>query len=251
MHAHHPEWAEALTRAGVPVAAAMLGGLAGAVGVGRSRTVIAPLVHFAAGAFLAIALLYLLPEAAEMAGWPAALLTMTLGLGLCAALGTWAGASCPACDVPDGPTLDGRLGVSLMLVVGLHSILDGLALAQTGHGHGHHSGEILPLAMLFHKVPEGLAVAAVCRAGGKTLAAALGLTALVEAPTFLGVLAGAAIGSVSEFFLGAALGAVAGSFLYLVGLTVSGSGKNARPAFNNCVTVSGIVIVLAARLALG
>ncbi len=244
----HPEWSENLVRAGLPFGAALLGGLAGAAGVGRARAVSVPLVHFAAGAFLAVALVYLLPEAAELASWPTALLAVAAGVALCGLLAR-TGAACPACD-HQKPVVDARLGTPLLLVIAVHGGLDGMALA--GAGDAHHTSEVLPLAMLLHKLPEGLAVAAVCRASGLSFGRTLFLTALVESPTFLGLGLGMLLGSVSGPLLGAALGAVAGSFLYLVWLTLLGRHQQApRPALSGCVMASGAFLVLVARLAGG
>jgi len=249
MSEHLGEAGEVLLRAGVPVGAALAGALLGALGSGRGPRGMLLLVHFAAGAFLGIALLYLLPEAARSAGWPSALTAALVGLALCAWLGTRGGPACPACDPGHGPVVDARVTTPLLLVVALHSILDGLALGE-GPG-GHHAHEALSFAVLAHKLPEGLAVAALCRADGRSPGAAFGLTAAIEAPTFLGALAAALLGHVSEGLLGLALAAVAGSFLYLALMTLQGSHRTSRPTAHTWITASGAVMILAMRLVLG
>src|SRR3954468_7529254 len=112
-----------VVRAGLPVAAALVGGAAGA-GLWTRRGSLGPLVHFAAGAFLGLALLDLLPEAAVPAGWPAAGGAALLGALATLFLSRWVGARCPGCALGHGEVLRHRLGTPLLCVVGLHCILD-------------------------------------------------------------------------------------------------------------------------------
>jgi zinc transporter, ZIP family len=269
------EWSGLIARAGIPVAAALAGGAVGAAGTGKSRIPASLIVHFAAGAFLAVALIHLLPEAAEGAGWPAALLGAAVGSGFCALLARWAGGFCPAClggkeDSRHGagtlspiPSPLGtarvqvweqggrlRLGIPLLVVVSVHSALDGLALVGEGRAHVGDV-DLISMAVLLHKLPEGMAVAAVCRSLGMSAASALVVTAFVEACTFAGLLAGLLIGSIGERALSLGVGVVAGTFLYLVVLTFSRDRDAPYPLADAGAAVAGGLLILLSRLAVG
>lgn len=240
------EWPGVLLRAGVPVTAAVVGGVAGAIGAQSRRQLVRPLISFAAGALLAIALLHLLPEAFTHAGWPALAAALLGGL-LTMWLARLTGAACPACDGHEHRAFAIRLGAPSLLMLALHSILDGAALASTGHSH--HSGEILSVAVIIHKLPEGLAIAALARAAGHSLPRAVLLTMAVQAFTFAGVGAAMALGHVAAPLFGIAMGLVGGSFLYLVSLALAQPGSTRLQ--DGLTAVTGGLIVLLARLSLG
>ncbi len=229
----------ALGAAVVPVAAAWIGGLIGALGAGGRRALTVWIVHFAAGAFLALALVHLLPEAADGLRWPGALLSAAAGFGACLLLARWAGGFCPACSLDHTEPLSNQLHLPLLAVVTVHSALDGLALA--------HSGPVDRLGLvsavvLVHKLPEGIAVAAVARAAGSTIASALLITVLVESSTFLGLIAGNWATGLSPGVLAGADGFTAGSFIYLAAITVLGDSHTRRSATNVAFAAVGAVL---------
>ena len=251
-------WVHLLVLAGAPVAAALVGGVLGAVGSGRRNNTSAAryIVYFAAGAFLAVALLDLLPEAASEIGWPVALLSGAAGWGAASLLATWAGGFCPGCDIgdhgPDSVPSPASLspfpmGLPLLAAISIHAGLDGLALMG---GSGRPKGaELLTLAVLVHKLPEGMAIAAVNRSEGRSPLAAIGVTALVEAATFVGLFLGVLLGGGSRVLLGVAVGAVAGSFLFLVGYTVRTPGLKWAPTA--LTAGAGVLLIVAAHVLLG
>ena len=243
------DWFSVAVRAGLPVAVALAGGLVGVLGGRRSQTTASLVVHFAAGAFLALVAVHLLPEAGEQAGWPGAVMATAVGWSLCAAISRRVGATCPGCTV--GHTHPGQLayGPALLAVVAVHSTLDGLALAGADlHGR---TGELLSLAVLTHKLPEGMAVAAVCRTAGRSTAQALGLTALVQSGTVLGFLAGLLLFRVNETVLGLGLGLVSGSLVYLAALTLRADREARRQKGSLLMAAGGAVLVLVVHLATG
>lgn len=243
---------ELLIQGGGPFAAAVVGGAIGALTAGARRELLAPLVHFAAGAFLGIALLHLLPEAGHLVGWPLTLALAAAGWALAWLLTRWAGAACPGCAVRSEEWLQHRLRWPLVVVVALHSFLDGLPLTRQISDPGAAYGtELLSAAMLLHKLPEGLAIAVLARASGLNLPAALGLTTAVESCTLLGASAGLLLGQAHSPALGLALALTAGSFLWLVFLTVRDLPGAARPLTNMCATAAGTLVVLITRLAGG
>src|SRR5439155_3955505 len=94
----HSLWGSVYVRAAIPVAAAIAGGIVGTLAASRGRLLTVPLVQFAAGAFFGLALLHLMPEAAEQTSWPGAIFAAAAGMLACALLARWAGSFCPACE---------------------------------------------------------------------------------------------------------------------------------------------------------
>jgi ZIP family zinc transporter len=121
-----------------------------------------------------------------------------------------------------------RLGILLMVALGIHSTVDGLAISAgsaVAHGHGAEGASALALMVLiavsYHKVPEGMALASLARLAGYTRAKALAVTLLIELTTAAGALIGTFImGGITSVWLGVILGVVAGSFIYTVGFAL-------------------------------
>lgn len=248
-------WSALLPAAVAPVLAGAVGGIIGALSAGGRRSATAGMISFAAGAFLVLACTHLIPEAAGEIGWVGALGSAVAGYFASAWLARHTGAFCPACTLthpedhlPTDPPEPGDVGLGLpvLIVVALHSILDGLALTAS---HGHHSEELLAAVLLVHKLPEGMVVAAVLRTQGRSLPAAIALTALVEAMMLLGLPLGNVVGVAGQAGLGAMAGAVGGSFLYLAGLTLSSSLRSATAVRNGIAAAAGALLLLLVQVA--
>lgn len=248
-------WNALLPAAVAPVLAGAVGGIIGAISAGGRRTATAGMISFAAGAFLVLAFTHMIPEAAGEVGWGGAALSALLGCIASSWLARHTGAFCPACTLthpedhlPTDPPDPGDVGLGLpvLIVVALHSILDGLALTAI---HGHHSEELLAAVLLVHKLPEGMVVAAVLRTQGRSLPAAIGLTAVVEAMMLLGVPLGSVVGAAGQVALGAMMGAVGGSFLYLAGVTLSSSLRSTTGVRNGVAAAAGALLLLMAQFA--
>jgi zinc transporter ZupT len=222
------------------------------LGAGHRRVTARLLVDLAAGALLALALVHLLPEAAELSGWLLALLAGAAGVWLSVALVRRAGGVCPACTpgTPGtSPWIGAVYGPPLLLIMGFHSSLDGVALATAAGAHD--SGEVVSLAILLHKLPEGLAIASVCRLSGRSILASIALTALVEGATLLGLALGLAVGTVAVPALGAGLGLVAGTFISLAALTWTSDRTGFDLRAGSAAALTGALVIVAARLATG
>jgi zinc transporter ZupT len=248
-------WNALLPAAAAPVLAGAVGGVIGALSAGGRRNATAGMISFAAGAFLVLALTHLVPEAASQVGWGAAVVSAIAGYFLSSWLARHTGAFCPACTLthpedhlPTDPPDPGDVGLGLpvLIVVALHSMLDGLALTAS---HGQHSEELLAAVLLIHKLPEGMVVAAVLRTQGRSLPAAIGLTALVEAMMLLGVPLGSMVGVAGQAGLGVMMGAVGGSFLYLAGVTLSSSLRSTAGGRNAVAAAAGALLLLVAQVA--
>ena len=78
-------------------------------------------------------------------------------------------------------------GNSALLGLMLHTFFDGVAIAS-GFLISNRLGVLLFLAVLLHKLPEGVTIASVMVAGGGSRAQALGAAAVLGGATLLGVL---------------------------------------------------------------
>jgi ZIP family zinc transporter/zinc and cadmium transporter len=78
-------------------------------------------------------------------------------------------------------------GVSALVGLTLHTFFDGVAIAS-GFLVSGRLGILLFLAVLLHKLPEGVTIASVTLAGGGSRRGALGAAGVLGAATILGVL---------------------------------------------------------------
>ena len=83
--------------------------------------------------------------------------------------------------------LSASAGVSALLGLTLHTFFDGVAIAS-GFLISDRLGILLFLAVLLHKLPEGVTIASVIIAGGLSRAQAVGGAAVLGGATILGVL---------------------------------------------------------------
>ncbi len=208
-----------LVRTTIATAVAILGGVLGVL-IGRASQRFGALVNAAAGALLAVTLISLLPEAAEFIALPELILAVASGYAVFFLVGKYVSPLCPACAAghidAHTPVHFGRMTVLLVIALTLHSLMDGVAVAA-GHGLHHGSDMSLLFAVSFHKLPEGLALAALLLGAGYTPRTALLWTIGIEMTTQVGGLLGIfALRNVPAFYLGATLAHVGGGFLYLV-----------------------------------
>lgn len=83
--------------------------------------------------------------------------------------------------------LTASAGLSALLGLTLHTFFDGVAIAS-GFLVSDRLGVLLFLAVLLHKLPEGVTIASVIVAGGQSRAQAVGGAAVLGGATILGVL---------------------------------------------------------------
>lgn len=210
-------------RAGIAITAATVGALIGLAAKEISHRALCALVSFAAGALLAVTILQIIPEAVEMAGWGSTLASVAVAVVFFYLIGKYVSYICPACaaSVADQQGAYLRLGILLMVALGLHSTVDGLAIA-VGAEAAPVLGVLVLFAVSYHKVPEGLALASVARLAGMSRVRSLLITILIQLTTGLGAFIGLFIATrgLSEHWLGLILGHAGGSFLYVVGFAL-------------------------------
>lgn len=193
--------------------------------MGRNRVshrVLCGMVSLAAGALLAVTVMHIVPETVEMIGAVPAFAALTGGTVLFAGIGKYVYFLCPACAASATEHEGGylRLGALLMVALGIHSTVDGLAISA-GSATVNSIGLLILFAVSYHKIPEGLALVSVARLAGYSRGKALLMTVLVELTTGLGALIGLIfLRDVNALWLGLTLGIVAGSFLYTVGFAL-------------------------------
>lgn len=167
--------------------AAALGNLVGALVVvrhlRRGLRLIDACLAFGAGFMLAVTVLGVLPQVVGTA--PEAVLYVLLGY-----LAVHLAQHVVTAHFHFGEEthqLTASAGISALLGLTLHTFFDGVAIAS-GFLVSERLGLLLFLAVLLHKLPEGVTIASVLVAGGQSRARATGGAAVLGGATILGVL---------------------------------------------------------------
>lgn len=167
--------------------AAALGNVIGALAVvrhlRRELRVIDTFLAFGAGFMLAVAILGVLPEVFELS--PTAGIYVLLGY-----LAVHLAQHVMAPHFHFGEEthrLSPSAGHRALLGLSLHTFFDGVAIAS-GFLVSTRLGVLLFLAVLLHKLPEGVTVASVVVAGGQSRGRAVGAAVLIGCATILGFL---------------------------------------------------------------
>ena len=167
------------------------GAVSVAVGVSHQR--LCALISLAAGTLLGVTLFTILPETAHAMTWWQLLLSLASGYAVFFLVSRYVYHVCPACAAShfDETTTHrfSEIASALIIALGLHSTLDGLALAAGHEVHGKADMSML-LAVCVHKVPEGLALGALLLGAGFKRGPTVVWVAAVESTTVLGGVAG-------------------------------------------------------------
>jgi len=199
---------------------AWLGGLISSI-IAVSHERLCRLISFAAGTLLGVTLFSIIPETfAAISPWQL-VLALASGYLLFLLISRYVFHVCPACAAShfDEATTHrfSEIATAMIIALGLHSTMDGLALALGKESEiaGRLDASLL-LAICVHKVPEGLALCALLLAAGLSRSVALGWVAAVEATTLLGGALGLwAAPHISSIWLDLILAHVGGGFLFL------------------------------------
>jgi zinc transporter ZupT len=195
------------------------GGISSSIAVSHER--LCRLISLAAGTLMGVTLFSILPELYESVSWWQLVIALATGYAVFWLVGKYVFHVCPACAAShfDEATTHrfSEIATAMIIALGLHSTLDGLAIAvgKEAEMAGNLDASLL-LAVCIHKIPEGLALCALLLAAGLSRRIALAWVAAVEATT----LAGGAIGlwvapRVSSTWLDLILTHVGGGFIYL------------------------------------
>ncbi|MGI4791766.1 MAG: ZIP family metal transporter [Janthinobacterium lividum] len=208
------------------------------------------LVYAAMGTLLAVTLFDVLPDAKELLNWPEFLLAGLSGFALFWVIGKYVYHLCPACSIGafDQATTE-RLGQTvllLMIALGLHSAMDGIAVVVGDRIAGRPNFALL-FAVSFHKLPEGLALALLLLGAGYTRPKAFWWTVAIESLTEMGALLGIfGLQHASLLNLGLLFANVGGGFIYLIASTL---GVFTRPHAVGRTQISATKFALSGGLA--
>jgi ZIP family zinc transporter/zinc and cadmium transporter len=179
------------------------------------------LISFAAGTLLGVTLFSLLPEIFFTLSLWQLLVGVASGYLLFFLISRFVFHVCPACAAShfDEATTHrfGEIAGAMVIALGLHSAIDGLALSVGGEAHMDGSlGLSLLLAICVHKIPEGLALCSLLLASGFKKLPALAWVAAVESTTLIGGAIGIwAAPRISGMWLDLILAHVGGGFFFL------------------------------------
>jgi zinc transporter, ZIP family len=201
-------------------ALALIGGaISSTIAVSHER--LCRLISLAAGTLLGVTLFSIVPECyAALSFWRLAV-AMFSGYVVFFLVSRYVFHVCPACAAShfDEATTHrfSEIATAMVIALGLHSTLDGLALAlgKESEMAGSIDASLL-LAICIHKVPEGLALCALLLAAGLSRVIALGWVAAVEATTLLGGAIGLWVApQISGIWMDLVLAHVGGGFVFL------------------------------------
>jgi zinc transporter ZupT len=179
------------------------------------------MISLAAGTLLGVTLFSIIPESYEALPLWQMGTALVSGYAVFYLISRYVFHVCPACAAShfDDATTHrfGEIAAAMVVALGVHSTMDGLALAM-GKEAGMSAGLdfSMLLAICVHKVPEGLALCALLLAAGYRKSIALLWVAVVEATTLLGGAIGLwVIPHVSGPWLNSLLAHVGGGFIFL------------------------------------
>lgn len=227
---------------------AWLGGLISSL-IAVSHERLCRLISFAAGTLLGVTLFSIVPETyAAMSLWQ---LVVALGTGYIVFLlvSHYVFHVCPACAASHFDEAAthrfSEIASAMVLALGLHSTMDGLALALGKESElaGGLDASLL-LAICVHKVPEGLALCSLLLASGLKRGVALGWVAAVESTTLIGGAVGIWVApQVSGVWMDLILAHVGGGFLFLAFHAVFGELMKHSRALVIVSFASGIAVI--------
>ncbi len=236
-------------------ALALLGGaISSLVAVSHER--LCRLISLAAGTLLGVTLFSIVPESySAMSLWQLAV-ALASGYGVFLLVSRYVFHVCPACAASHFDEAAthrfSEIATAMIVALGLHSTLDGLALAlgKESEMSGVVDASLL-IAVCVHKIPEGLALCALLLAAGVSRGVAIGWVAAVEATTLLGGAIGLwAAPQISNIWMDLILAHVGGGFIFLAVHAVFGElVKHGRKLVLVSFT-SGMLLIAALNLAL-
>ncbi len=194
----------------------MAGGFAGAylpAAHGRTRV----FVPLSGAILLAVSLFSILPETAGQRGWLRTIILYEVGYGLLFVVDRYVHPVCPSCShTHHHENCEVELhgfSVPLLAATAIHAFIDGWSMTVAQHLGAGSMGTTIPIAVLLHKIPEGLALGVMLRASLKSRSAAAAWASAAELSTLAG---GMVALSFSQWVWAGDLLAVAGgTFLYL------------------------------------
>jgi zinc and cadmium transporter len=169
----------------IAAGANILGGVAAVRGAKLGIKIISGCVAFGAGFMISVALVRMLPHAFELGGPGTAVYVL---IGYLAVHLTQHTATQHFHFGEETHKVTHAAGVSALVGLLLHTFFDGVAIASA-FAVNPSLGILVFLAIVLHKLPEGLTITSLQLAGGTNPNRAIGSAALLGAATVAGVLA--------------------------------------------------------------
>ncbi|MCB2293165.1 ZIP family metal transporter [Clostridium algoriphilum] len=216
----------------------MLGAILGVVMNKPSRKLLGNIIGFASGLMLSIVVFELIPEAKNKTGIFGTLMFLILGIIIVVIIDKMSNLSS---NIKSQYTK-----VAFMVAVGImiHNFPEGLVMGF-GFANGDNLGLKMSLIIAIHDVPEGLAVAAPLMLSGIKSSKILFFAFLTALPTAIGAWIGIYIGSVSVEALGSALAFASGVMLYVIYGEMIPQSKKLWPGTTSTLGIlSGMIVGL-------
>jgi zinc transporter ZupT len=243
------------TRVFLAFALAVIGGVISSV-VAVSHKRLCRLISLAAGTLLGVTIFIIIPECYEAIPLWQLAVALASGYAIFFLVSKYVFHVCPACSAShfDEATTHrfSEIATAMVIALGLHSTLDGLALALGKESTllGGIDASLL-LAICIHKVPEGLALGALLLASGLTRFKALCWVAAVEASTLVGGALGLwVMPHVSGLWMDLVLAHVGGGFLFLAFHAVFGELVKHGKSIVLASFSAGLLLILVLNLAI-
>lgn len=228
------------------------GGISSMVAVSHRR--LCRLISLAAGTLLGVTLFIIIPECYEaLSPWQLSIALIS-GYAVFFLISRYVFHVCPACAASHFDEAAthrfSEIATAMVIALGLHSTLDGLALALGKEAELLGSVDLsLLLAICVHKIPEGLALGALLLASGLSRWRALGWVAAVESTTLLGGVLGLwALPQVDGVWMDLILAHVGGGFIFLAFHAVFGELVKHGRRLVLASFLTGIALIVALNL---
>lgn len=216
----------------------MVGALLGIIMNKPSKKFLGNIIGFASGLMLSIVVFELIPEATGKTGLFVTLLFLIMGIIIVVIIDKISNLS---------SNMNSQYTkVAFMVAIGimLHNFPEGLIMGF-GFVNGENLGLKMSVIIAIHDVPEGLAVAAPLMLSGINSKRILFYTFLTALPTVVGAWLGIYIGSISINILGCALAFASGVMLYVIyGEMIPQSKKLWSGTTNTLGILLGIIVGL-------
>lgn len=208
------------------------------------------LISFSAGGLLGAAVFTLIPESLHSLNTIEIILGILSGYFLFWLLTKYYSHVCPACSAShfDERTAKkfSEIVRALLIALSIHSFLDGVAVSTKGVVENITNTSVF-IAILTHKLPEGLALASMMFSANYSRSRILIYVFAVEMVTVLGALIGSIVlkSYVSNVLLSVVMSHVSGGFIFLASHAVLGEMlKNHKKLVIGSFTI-GLILILA------